>query len=72
MVEGKKTIYTLKLLPKHMKETTKCHAYQGQVVVESVETLDVGWRRCIFAGLLVASRGYFLDNGCVSVASRFL
>jgi hypothetical protein len=36
-------IYTLKLLPKHMKQITKCHAFQVNVVVENVETLHVGW-----------------------------
>jgi hypothetical protein len=43
----KKSIYTLKLLPKHMKQITKCHALQVHVVVEDAENLDVGWCLCV-------------------------
>lgn len=39
-VLSKKSIYTLKLLPKRMKEITKCHALQVYLVVEN---LGAGW-----------------------------
>ena len=43
----KMSIYTLQLLPKHMKQFTKCHALQVYVVVENVENLGVGWCVCV-------------------------
>ena len=44
---SKKSIYTLQLLPKHMKQITKFHVFQIYAVVEKVENLDVGWRVCV-------------------------
>jgi hypothetical protein len=43
---SKMSIYILQLLPKHMKQITKCHALQVYVVVENVENLDVEWCVC--------------------------
>ena len=39
---SKEILYILKLLPKHLKQTTKFHAVQVYVVIENVENLDVG------------------------------
>jgi len=39
----------LKLLPKHMKQISKCHAFQVYVVIKNVHTLDDGWCLCICA-----------------------
>jgi len=36
---SKESLYILKLLPKHMKQTTKCHAVQLYIAIEN---LDVG------------------------------
>ena len=44
---SKKSIYTLKFLPKHTKQITKCHAFQVHVVDENAETLHVGWCVCV-------------------------
>ena len=43
----KKSIYTSKLLQKHMKQSGKCPVLQVYMVVENVEKLDVGWCRCV-------------------------
>jgi hypothetical protein len=40
---GKKSIYTLKSFPQHMKQITKCYALQTYVVVENIENLDAEW-----------------------------
>ena len=45
---SKKSIYTLQLLLKHMKQITKCHVFQIYAVVEKVENLEVGWRVCVY------------------------
>ena len=39
---SKKSVYTLKLLPKIGNRYSKCHAFQVYLVVENVETLDFG------------------------------
>jgi hypothetical protein len=41
-----KSMFILKLLPKHTKQITKCHAFHEYVVVENVENLDVGCFVC--------------------------
>ena len=51
---SKKSIYTLKLLPNHMKQITKCHALQVYVVVENSENLD-GWYLCVCVYTVVVS-----------------
>jgi len=48
-VRSKKLIYTLKLLPKHMKQITKCHAFQVNVVVEKLHGVCV----CAYVSLCV-------------------
>jgi len=39
---SKESLYIFKLLPKHLKQTTKCHAVQVHVAIKNVENLDVG------------------------------
>ena len=42
-------------MPKYVEQITKCHAFWVYVVVENVETLDVGW--CLFICVCVVSLG---------------
>ena len=39
---SKESLYILKLLPKHIKQTTKCHAVQVYVAIEIFKNLDIG------------------------------
>jgi hypothetical protein len=39
---NKESLYILKLLPKPLKQTTKCHAVQVYVAIENIENLDAG------------------------------
>ena len=67
---SKKSIYILKLLPKQTKQVTKCHAFQVYVVVENMESLDVGWCLCIcVCGVRVCVCGACVCV-CVCVCAR--
>ena len=46
-----KSIYALKLLPKHIKQFAKCHALQNYVIFDNVEYLDVWW--CLWISVCV-------------------
>ena len=37
----------IKVLPKHTKQITKCHALHVYVVVENVENLEDAWCMCV-------------------------
>lgn len=50
------SVCTLKLLSKHKKRITKCHAIQVYVVVEKIENFSAGWCLC-GVGVGVAWRG---------------
>jgi hypothetical protein len=54
-VWNKKSVYTLKLPPKHVRQTTKCLAFRVCVVVEHVDTLDTGW--CLYICVCVCECG---------------
>jgi hypothetical protein len=54
-VWSKTSIYTLKLLSKHVKQIMKRRALQVYVVVENVENLDVGWRLFMWLCVCVVS-----------------
>jgi len=45
---SKKSVHTLKLPSKCMQQIKKCHSFHVYVVVEIVETLEVGWCPCIY------------------------
>ena len=54
---SKKSIYTLKSFPQHMKQITKCNALHTYVVVENIENLGVGWCLLICVSVCVCGRG---------------
>jgi len=59
-----KSMFTLKLLPKHTKQIAKCHALHEYVVVENVENLDVGCCVCVCMCGVYAMCGVYV---CVCV-----
>ena len=60
-VWSKRSVYTLKLLPKCTKLVTKCHAFQIHVFVENFETLDDGLWLCICVCVCVCVWGVSLQ-----------